>query len=128
MAVHAYMHLRADRTGVVSRRTFLRGVTAGAAGAAALGWKDAVTLNAADLRQRGMACILLFMNGGPSQFETFDPKPETKNGGPTKAIDTAVSGIHVAEHWPNVAERMKDVALIRSMTGKEGAHPRAVYQ
>jgi hypothetical protein len=50
MSVHAYMHLRADATGVLSRRTFLRGAAAGTAGAAALGWKDAVTLHAAELR------------------------------------------------------------------------------
>ena len=37
-----------------------------------------------------MACILLWMPGGPSQFETFDPKPGHANGGETKAIDTAV--------------------------------------
>src|SRR5437588_639177 len=127
MSVQSLMHVRTDAAGRVSRRTFLRRVGAGA-GIAALGWKDAVALHAADLRQRGMSCILLFMNGGPSQFETFDPKPDSKNGGPTKAIDTAVSGIRIAEHWPNVAERMKDVALVRSVTSKEGAHPRAVYQ
>src|SRR6266478_5942540 len=128
MPEHAYMHLRADRTGVVSRRTFLRGVAAGAAGAAALGWKDAVTLNAAELRKRGMACILLFMNGGPSQFETFDPKPGTDNGGPTKGIPTSIPGVQIAENWPKVAKQLDDIALIRSMTNKEGAHPRAVYQ
>jgi hypothetical protein len=75
-----------------------------------------------------MACILLFMRGGPSQFETFDPKPDTETGGQTKAIKTAVSGIEIAEHWPKVAEQMKQIALIRSMTSKEGNHQRAVYQ
>jgi hypothetical protein len=128
MSVHAFMHLRADETGVLNRRTFLRGVAAGAAGVAVLGWKDAVTLNAAELRKRGMACVLLFMNGGPSQFETFDPKPGTTNGGPTKGIPTAIPGVQLAEHWPNVAKQLRDIALIRSMTNKEGAHPRAVYQ
>ncbi len=128
MASHAYMHLRTDRSGVLSRRTFLRGVGAGAVGAAALGWKDAVTLNAAELRKRGMACILLFMNGGPSQLETFDPKPGTESGGPTKGIPTALSGVQIAEDWPNVAKHLGDIALIRSITNKEGAHPRAVYQ
>jgi hypothetical protein len=128
MDVHAYMHLRANGTGVVSRRTFLRGMAVGAAGAATLGWKDAVTLNAAELRKRGMACILLFMNGGPSQLETFDPKPGTSSGGPTKGIPTSLPGAQVAEHWPKVAKQLGDIALIRSMTNKEGAHPRAVYQ
>ena len=76
-------------------------------GLAVLGWKDAVTLNAAELRKRGMACILLFMNGGPSQFETFDPKPGASTGGPTKGIATAVSGVQIAEHWPMVAKQLK---------------------
>jgi uncharacterized protein (DUF1501 family) len=68
------------------------------------------------------------MNGGPSQFETFDPKPGAPTGGPTKSISTAVSGLKIAEHWPKVAAAMQDIALIRSMNNKEGAHPRAVYQ
>jgi hypothetical protein len=114
--------------GVLSRRFFLRSVAAGAAGAAGLGWMDAVRAQADTLRKQGMACILLFMRGGPSQFETFDPKPGTETGGPTKAIDTAASGIQIAEHWPKVAKQMKDIALVRSVTGKEGNHQRAVFQ
>ena len=47
-----------------------------------------------------MACILLWMGGGPSQLDTFDPKPGTDTGGETKAIDTAVPGIQIAHHWP----------------------------
>src|SRR5262249_49901185 len=55
-------------------------------------------------------------------------KPDTSNGGPTKAIPTAVSGIQIAENWKNVAATMKDIALIRSMTNREGEHQRATYQ
>src|SRR4051812_39162719 len=112
------MHVRTSPDGVFDRRTFLRSVGVGAAGL--LGWKEAVTLHADELRKRGLACILLFMRGGPSQFETFDPKPGTTNGGTTKAIPTAVNGIQVAEAWPQTARMMKDIALIRSMTNKEG--------
>jgi hypothetical protein len=131
MTVQSLVHVQTNRDGVFSRRTFLRSVAAGAAGAAGLGlvgFKDAMTLHAEELRKRGMACILMFMRGGPSQFETFDPKPGTRNGGPTKTIDTAVSGIQVAEHWPNVAKALKDIVLVRSMTNKEGEHQRAAYQ
>jgi hypothetical protein len=131
MSEHTLMHIQTSRDGVVSRRSFLRTMGAGTAGlaaAGAFGWKEAVTVHAEELRKQGMACILLFMNGGPSQFETFDPKPGHANGGPTKAIDSAVNGIQLAENWTNVAAQMKNIALIRSMTNKEGAHPRAVYQ
>jgi hypothetical protein len=128
MSLQSLMHIQTSRDGVVNRRTFLRNVALGAAGLSVLGWKDAMTLQAEELRKRGMACILLFMRGGPSQMETFDPKPDTTNGGPTKAIATAVNGIRIAENWTNIARSMKDIALIRSMTNKEGEHVRATYQ
>jgi hypothetical protein len=126
--LQSLMHVQTNSTGVVSRRMFLRSIAVGAAGAGLLGWKEAVAVHADELRKRGMACILLFMRGGPSQMETFDPKPGTDHGGPTKAIDTAVSGIQIAESWPNLAKAMKDIALIRSVTNREGEHVRATYQ
>jgi uncharacterized protein (DUF1501 family) len=128
MSLQSLLHVRTTGEGVLSRRAFLRHVAAGTAGLGLLGWKDAVTLHAEELRKRGLACILLFMRGGPSQFETFDPKPGATNGGPTQAIDTAVSGIRIAEHWERVAAAMKDIALVRSLTNKEGEHQRATYQ
>src|SRR5437667_3605570 len=121
------MQVRTNRDGVVSRRTFLRTAALGAAGLGVLGWRDAVLANTDDLRRQGRACILMFMRGGPSQFETFDPKPGTTNGGPTRAIATAVNGIQVADSWANVARAMNDVSLIRSMTNREGEHQRATY-
>ena len=66
-----------------------------------------MALQAAELRKRQMACILLWMAGGPSQMETFDPKPGTSNGGDTKAIDTAVAGIKIANGWNKLAQVMK---------------------
>ena len=100
------MHIRTSSEGVISRRSFLRNVAVGAAGAGLLGWKEAVALQADELWKRGMACILLFMRGGPSQLETFDPKPDTDHGGPTKAISTAISGIQIAEGWTHVADAL----------------------
>src|SRR5262245_4161896 len=126
--LQSLLHVQTDRDGVVSRRAFLGSVGLGAAGLGVLGWKGAVTLHAQELRRRGMACILLFMRGGPSQLETFDPKPGVTNGGPTQAIDTAVSGIRIAEPWTNVAREMQDIALVRSLTNREGEHQRATYQ
>jgi len=119
--------VKVNRDGVLSRRSFLGGVAAGAAGLYGLSFMDTMRAQAAELKKQGLSCILLFMRGGPSQFETFDPKPGAATGGPTKAIDTAVSGIQIAEGWPKIAAQMKDIALIRSMTSKEGNHQRAVY-
>src|SRR5438034_9740604 len=85
-----------------TRRDFLRW-TAGLAG---LGWLDHLTLHAAELRRQQRACILLWMAGGPSQFETFDPKPGADTQGPTRSIPTAVPGIHIAEHWRSEERRV----------------------
>ena len=74
-----------------------------------------------------MACILLWMQGGPSQFETFSPKPDHANGGETTAISTAVPGIQVAQNLPYTAKVMDDICVIRSMKSSEGSHPRATY-
>ncbi len=128
MTIQSLLHVQTDGSGVISRRSFLRTLAVAGAGCSVLGWKDAVTLHAEELRKQGMACILLFMRGGPSQLETFDPKPNTDNGGPTKAIPTAVSGIQIAEGWPNTAKALNDIALVRSMTNKEGEHQRATFQ
>jgi hypothetical protein len=114
--------------GVIGRRGFLKGVALGTAGLATVSFTDLMAVHAAELRKRQMACILLWMAGGPSQMETFDPKPGTANGGDTKAIDTAVPGIKIANGWDKLAQVMGDVAIIRSMTNKEGNHQRATYQ
>jgi len=112
---------------VVGRRDFLRQITATGLAAGACNWTDVISASADGLRSRGMACILLWMQGGPSQFETFSPKPDHANGGETKAIKTNVAGIQIAEHLPHCAKVMDELAIIRSMTSKEGNHQRASY-
>src|ERR1700754_1280259 len=107
---------------VIGRRAFFH-VAAGAAAGLGLGWR-AVAARAEDARRKGMACIVLWMGGGPSQFESVDPKPGTDTGGPTKAIQTAVPGVQIAEGWERVAAVLGDVALVRSMTHLEGEHER----
>jgi Protein of unknown function (DUF1501) len=122
-----------NAAGVITRRHFLQTLSLGTAGLAVsasipISFPELIALHAADMRKRQMACILLWMAGGPSQLETFDPKPGTDHGGETKAIATAVPTISIAEGWGNTAKVMKDVALVRSMTNKEGNHQRATYQ
>jgi hypothetical protein len=116
--------VRVNRDGAVSRRGFLRYLGAGAAG---LGLLDRLTLHADEVKRQHKAVILLWMAGGPSQFETFDPKPGADTQGPTRAIPTAVPTIQIAEHWKKTAGATKDLAIIRSMTSKEGNHGRATY-
>ena len=80
-----------------------------------------------DVMPRAKHCIVLFMSGGASQMDTFDPKPGTKNGGPFAAIPTSVKDIQVSEHLPNVAEQAHHLSIIRSMVSREGNHERARY-
>lgn len=112
----------------LSRRSFLG--TTGALGAGAfLGLLDPRMLLADSAADAQAKCvILLWMNGGQSHLDTWDPKPGTETGGPTLAIDTAIKGIQISEHLPLVAKRFADVALVRSLTGTEGNHERATYQ
>src|SRR5262245_61571171 len=114
------------RSRFADRRGFLR-LAAGAGAVAGLRWGDCLGAYADELKKQDRACILLWMAGGPSQFESLDPKPGAETQGPTRAIPTSVPGIQIAEHWPRTAGVMNELALIRSMTSKEGNHGRATY-
>lgn len=78
-------------------------------------------------KAKAKTCIVLWMAGGPSHIDTFDPKPGRETGGPFKAIDTAVKGLKVSEHLPRLAEQMKHISVVRSMSHREGAHHRATF-
>src|SRR5438477_3102877 len=127
MTLHLQSDVRISRRGAIRRRDFLRAVSLAGAAAGTLSFTDLMTAQAGELRKRGMACILLWMQGGPSQFETFSPKPGHENGGETKAIGTSVPGLEISENLPHAAKAMQDICLIRSMNSKEGSHPRATY-
>jgi hypothetical protein len=71
--------------------------------------------------------IVLWMAGGPSQLETFDPHPGQRISGDTRAIATAVKGIQLADGLPRVAEQMESIAIVRSLVSKEGDHERGTY-
>jgi hypothetical protein len=127
------------------RREFLRVAASGFGASLVLGWASGVGPASRGLRaedgagktavagsgapwQRGKAkaCILVWLGGGPSQIETWDPKPEHPNGGPTKAIATAAD-FQLAGNFPLLAKDARDVCLVRSLTSPEGDHGRASY-
>jgi hypothetical protein len=112
----------------LSRRDWLRLSAAGVVGYSLSGWLGAFADEAAKNKARKRSCILLWMNGGPSQMDTFDLKPGHDNGGPFKEIDTNVPGIKISEHLPQVAKHADKMAVIRSMATKEADHGRATYQ
>jgi len=74
-------------------------------------------------------CILLFMWGGPSQLETWDLKPDapTEVRGEFKPISTNVPGIHISEHFPQLAQRTDKLCIVRSMTHTDVNHTSATH-
>src|SRR5213079_2560688 len=111
----------------LSRRDLLRLSAAGFVGASMSGWLEHMAAAAANDPQRRRACILLWMNGGPSQMDTFDLKPGHANGGPYQEIATSVPGIRISEHLPKIARHADRMAIVRSMSTKEADHGRATY-
>jgi uncharacterized protein (DUF1501 family) len=72
--------------------------------------------------------IVLWMSGGPSQLETFDPHPGAKiSHASTKGIKTTAKDVNIADNLPLVAEQMDSISLVRSLISKEGDHERASY-
>jgi hypothetical protein len=112
----------------LSRRDWLKLSAAGVVSYSLSGWLSSLAADTASNPQRRRSCILLWMNGGPSQMDTFDLKPGHANGGTFKEIQTAVAGINISEHLPKIASHMDKMALIRSMSTKEADHGRATYQ
>jgi hypothetical protein len=111
----------------LNRREMMRLAAAGVLGASTSGWIEALAADAAAHPSRRKSCILLWMSGGPSQTDTFDPKPGHPNSGPYKPIASAVPGILLGPHLPKLAKQAKELAIIRSMSSKEGDHGRATY-
>jgi hypothetical protein len=109
-----------------NRRDFLR--LAGLAGVTWLTPIGHMLARAAEKkREPATSIIVLWMQGGPSQLETFDPHPGTRIAAGTGAINTAVKDVQIAPGLEQVAEQMESIALVRSMTSKEGDHERGTY-
>lgn len=110
----------------LNRRSFLK-----ATGLAGLSWLTPVShllaRQAEQSRAPAQSIVLLWLAGGPSQLETFDPHPGTDAAGGTRAIATAVKGVRLAEGFEQLADQMGHVALVRSMMSKEGDHERGTY-
>lgn len=109
-----------------SRRRFLR-----AAGLAGVSWltpvSEILARQAETSPGQAQSIILVWLAGGPSQFDTFDPKPASPNSGGVKARKTVSQGIQLAEGFEQLADLMGEVSLVRSLVSKEGDHERGTY-
>src|SRR5436853_1159445 len=107
----------------LSRRGFLTSAALGTAGLLGFG---PLTRAAASgqLSKAQKRVLVIFLYGGVSQLETWDPKPGTDTGGPFRAIPTSVPGTHVCELLPHTAQQMHQLALIRGVNTAEDEHSR----
>jgi len=115
----------------LSRRSFLQAGFLGLGGLTLADWFRIQEAAAAQGRppRKQTACILIWLDGGPSHLETYDPKPEApaEVRGPFGAIEGSVSGIRVCEKLPNHAKWLHRMALIRSVHHKNGDHFAAAH-
>jgi hypothetical protein len=107
----------------ISRRAFL-GAAAGAAAFADMTGLNMLTSPAlaGELKKQQKRVILLWLAGGSSQLETWDPKPGAPTGGPFRAIPTRMPGVHISELMPKMAARMNHTLVIRSLNTRNGDH------
>jgi uncharacterized protein (DUF1501 family) len=114
------------RSSHVNRRTLLK-----AAGLGGFSWLTPVAQRLAraaeQSRQPARSVIVVWLQGGPSQLETFDPHPGTDIAAGTEAIATAARGIVLAKGLEQLAREMQSVSIVRSVVSKEGDHERATY-
>lgn len=108
---------------LINRRQML-GVSAGMGLSFSL---PALDLFAANQRgkERPISLITLWMDGGQSQLETWDPHPGGDIGGDVKSISTKMNGLKISNLLPNMAEQIHHLSVIRSLVSKEGDHERA---
>jgi len=118
----------------IDRRQFLRYGTIQLGGLGLAPWllptPTEAAVERARSKPRARACILLFMDGGPSHIDLFDLKPDAPQEirGPFQAIRTTATGIQVCEHLPRLAQQMHRITQIRSVRHAEMVHDPAVYQ
>src|SRR5947207_15070663 len=111
----------------MARRDFLQ---LGLGVAMGLGFTDLLRSRAVAAELAGKAssrpvnCILIWLDGGPSHYETFDPKPDAPSEirGEFKAISTSVRGVQFSEVVPNLAKAADKLTIIRSICHKDPNH------
>src|SRR5438067_12965804 len=115
---------------LVSRRRFLGDVTAGFGAVAGFGAglsSFTVPAVSAELARKQRQVLVVFLYGGASQLETWDPKPKTDTGGPFRSIETSVPGVRISQLMPRTARQMHHLALLRSLNTHENDHGKGQY-
>ncbi|HEY1082372.1 MAG TPA: DUF1501 domain-containing protein [Prosthecobacter sp.] len=122
------------RTGEISRRDFAAKTASSLLGVGLLGSymsgkSYAAFENSSKLKQVATAknVIYLYMSGGQSHMDTWDPKEGVETAGPTKPIKTSADGVRISEYLPLTAQQMHHACVINSLTSTQGAHEQGNY-
>ena len=129
------MNATINKSEELERRRFISLAAKGLLGVSILPWASSVPLKGAGLglnrplnhAPKAKNVIYLYMSGGMTHIDTFDPKPGTETGGPTQAINTKVDHLKLAENLPLLANHAEKIAVIRGMTSTKGAHEQGNY-
>ena len=109
----------------MNRRHFLKHVAAYSALAVpGAQFVRTIQANAQELRRNNKSVIIMWMGGGPATIDIWDLKPGRPTGGEFRPIQTSAPGVMISQHMPKVAEQMRHLAIIRSLTTTEGDHNR----
>ena len=111
----------------MNRRHFMQHLATAATTIPTMQFLSHLQANAAEVKKKQKACILMWMGGGPPTIDIWDLKPGSKNGGEFKPIQTAAPGVQISEHMPNTAKVFDDLSIIRSMSTREADHGRGRY-
>ena len=122
------------RSGEISRRDFAAKTASSLLGVGLLssymnGKSYGAFENSSKLKQVATAknVIYLYMSGGQSHMDTWDPKEGVETAGPTKPIKTSADGVRISEYLPLSAQQMHHACVINSLTSTQGAHEQGNY-
>lgn len=121
----SYTHLCKPWEHQLSRRRMLGTMAGAAAGAAGLGSLLQPAF-AEQVKKQNKQVLFVWIDGGMSQLETWDPKPNTRFGGPFRTIETTVPGIHISELLPKSAQQMHHLSLVRGLCTQDNSHSAGV--
>ena len=110
----------------LSRRKLLGTLAAGAAGTGLSGLLQSAL--AGELAARKKQVLFIWLDGGISQLESWDPKPCTEFGGPFRTIATSLPGVHIGELLPKTARHMHRLAMVRSMSTQDNSHSSGAFR
>ena len=111
----------------LSRRAFVERFAKAAFGVSLLPASGALRAAERTVGGKAKSVIFLYLRGGLSHIDTFDPKPGMPEMGGVRAIATSADGVQISEWFPRMAKQMHHLSLIRSMTSTQGIHDRGNY-